>query len=56
MPLSFGPVGKFIAIVIIVAFVLWMIFTYMFATEEVADTEAERIGAVETVVDTPAPV
>jgi hypothetical protein len=46
MPLSFGPVGKAIAILIIVAFVLWLIFTYFFATEEAAE-EAEPVGAIE---------
>lgn len=51
MPLSFGKVGKAIAIVVIVAFVLWLIVTYFFATEEVADEEAERIGMIELVAD-----
>ena len=41
MPLSFGPFGKAVAILVIAAFVLWLIFTYMFATEEVAE-EAEQ--------------
>lgn len=45
MPLSFGPFGKAVAILIIAAFVLWLIFTYMFATEEVAE-EAEDVGAL----------
>lgn len=45
MPLSFGPFGKAVALFIIAAFVLWLIFTYMFATEEAAD-EAEQVGAV----------
>jgi hypothetical protein len=49
MPLSFGPVGKAIAILIIVAFVLWLIFTYFFATEEAAE-EAEPVGAIEAPV------
>ena len=44
MPLSFGPFGKAVAILVIAAFVLWLIFTYMFATEEVAE-EAEQVGA-----------
>jgi hypothetical protein len=50
MPLSFGAFGKAVTLLIIVAFVLWLIFTYVFATEEAAD-EAEDVGAVETVVD-----
>lgn len=53
MPMSFGPVGKAIALLIAVAFALWLIFTYVFATDEVAD-EVEQTGAVETVVDTAA--
>jgi hypothetical protein len=46
MPLSFGPVGKAIAILIVAAFVLWLIFTYFFATEEAAE-ETEPVGAIE---------
>lgn len=49
MPLSFGTFGKAVAILIIAAFVLWLIVTYMFATEEVAE-EAEPVGAVEAPV------
>lgn len=45
MPLSFGPLGKAVAILIIAAFVLWLIFTYMFATEEAAE-DAEQVGAL----------
>ncbi len=50
MPLSFGSFGKAIAIVIIVAFVAWLIFTYMFASEDAA-IEAESVGAVEMTSD-----
>lgn len=46
MPLSFGRFGKAVAILIIAAFVAWLIFTYMFASEEAA-VEAESVGAVE---------
>ena len=46
MPLSFGAFGKAVAILIIAAFVAWLIFTYMFASEEAA-VDAETIGAVE---------
>lgn len=49
MPLSFGAFGKAVAILVMVAFVLWLIVTYMFATEEVAE-EAEPVGAIETPV------
>ena len=45
MPLSFGTFGKAVAILIIAAFVAWLIFTYMFASEEAAE-EAESVGAV----------
>ena len=46
MPLSFGSFGKAVAILVIAAFVLWLIFTYMFASEEAAD-EAEDDGSVQ---------
>jgi hypothetical protein len=52
MPLSFGAFGKAVAILIIAAFVLWLIFTYMFASEEAAE-ETEPVGAIEAPV-TPA--
>jgi len=45
MPLSFGVFGKAIALLVIAALVLWLIFTYMFATEEAA-VEAEQLGAL----------
>jgi len=44
MPLSFGAFGKAVAIFVVAAFVLWLIFTYMFASEEAAE-EAEQVGA-----------
>lgn len=44
MPLSFGAFGKAVAILIVAAFVLWLIFTYMFASEEAA-VEAEQMGS-----------
>ena len=47
MPLSFCSFGKAVAILVIAAFVLWLIFTYMFASEEAAD-EAEDVGSVQT--------
>ena len=47
MPLSFGTFGKAVAILIIAAFVLWLIFTNMFASEEAAE-EAEPVGVIET--------
>ena len=49
MPLSFGTLGKAIALLVVVAFVLWLIFIYGFASEEAAD-DAERSGAIEMVV------
>ncbi len=45
MPLSFGAFGKAVAILVAVALVLWLIFTYMFATEEAA-VEAEQMGTL----------
>ena len=49
MPLSFGTLGKAIALLVVAAFVLWLIFTYLFASEEAAD-DAEQTGAIEMVV------
>jgi hypothetical protein len=49
MPLSFGALGKAIAILVVVAFVLWLVFIYGFASEEAAD-EAEQTGAIEMLV------
>ena len=46
MPLHFGKIGAAIALLTVAAFVLWMIFTAFFATEE-ADEEIERSGAIE---------
>lgn len=45
MPLSFGAFGKAVAIFVVAAFILWLIFTYMFASEEAA-VEAEQFGAL----------
>ena len=47
MPLSFGAFGKAVAILVIAALVLWLIFTYMFASEEAA-LKAEQVGALPT--------
>ena len=47
MPLSFGAFGKAVAIFVIAAFVLWLVFTYMFASEEAA-IEAEQVGGIRT--------
>jgi hypothetical protein len=52
MPLSFGTLGKAIALLVVVAFVLWLVFIYGFASEEAAE-DAEQSGAIEMVV-TPA--
>jgi len=51
MPLSFGIFGKAIAIFMVVAFALWLIFTYVFVSDEDADAEAERLGAIEMRLD-----
>jgi len=47
MPLSFGPIGKAIAVLVVAAFVLWLIFTYMFASEEAATEAEEPVGTLE---------
>ena len=48
MPLSFGAFGKAIAVLIAVAFALWLIFTYVFATEEEVSEETDQTGQIET--------
>lgn len=53
MSLTFGPFGKIVALFIIAAFVLWLIFTYMFASEEAA-VEAEQTGAIAQTAPLPA--
>jgi len=45
MPLHFGKIGATIALLTVTAFVLWLIFTTFFATEQV-EQEIERTGAV----------
>jgi flagellar biogenesis protein FliO len=45
MPLHFGKIGAAIALITVAAFVLWLIFTTFFATEQ-ADQQIERTGAV----------
>ena len=44
MPLHFGKIGAAIALLTVAAFVLWLIFTTFFATEQ-ADQEIERTSA-----------
>ena len=46
MPLHFGKIFGAIALLTVAAFVLWLLFTTFFATEE-ADQKIERTGAVE---------
>ena len=46
MPLHFGKIFSAIALLTVAAFVLWLLFTTFFATEE-ADQQIERTGAVE---------
>ena len=46
MPLHFGKIFSAIALLTVAAFVLWLLFTTFFATEE-ADQKIERSGAVE---------
>lgn len=46
MPLHFGKIGAAIALLTIAAFILWLLFTTFFATEE-AEQRLEQTGAVE---------
>jgi hypothetical protein len=46
MPLHFGKIGAAIALLTVAAFVLWLIFTTLFATEQ-ADEQIEHTGAIE---------
>jgi hypothetical protein len=46
MPLHFGKIGAAIALLTVAAFVLWLIFTTFFATEQ-AEQKIEQQGAVE---------
>ena len=41
MPLSFGKIGAVIALITVAAFVLWLLATTFFATEE-ADQQIEQ--------------
>ncbi len=52
MPLSFGIFGKALAVLVAVAFAFWLIFTYVFATEEEVANEIERPGQIEAPLDT----
>ena len=45
MPLHFGKIGAAIALLTVAAFVLWLIFTTFFATEQV-EQKIERTGAI----------
>jgi uncharacterized membrane protein YqiK len=46
MPLNFGKIGAIIALLTVAAFVLWLIITAFFATEQ-ADEEIEQTGGLE---------
>jgi len=46
MPLNFGKIGAAIALLTVAAFVLWLLATTFFATEQ-ADQKIEDTGAVE---------
>ena len=45
MPLNFGKIGAVIALITVAAFVLWLIATTFFASEQ-AEQELEQTGAV----------
>ena len=49
MPLHFGKIFAAIALLTVVAFVLWLLFTIFFATER-AEEKIEQHGAVDLVV------
>jgi hypothetical protein len=46
MPLHYGKIFAAIALLTVAAFVLWLLFTTFFATEQ-ADQEIEQRGALE---------
>jgi hypothetical protein len=46
MPLHFGKIGAAIALLTVGAFVAWLIFTTLFATEQ-AEQKLEPTGAIE---------
>ena len=46
MPLHFGKIFAAIALLTVAAFVLWLLFTTLFATEQ-AEQKIEQNGAVE---------
>jgi hypothetical protein len=46
MPLHFGKIGAAIALLTVAAFVLWLVFTTFFATEQ-AEQKIEQTGAIE---------
>ena len=49
MPLHFGKIFGAIALLTVAAFVLWLLFTTFFATEQ-ADERIEQNGAIELAV------
>jgi hypothetical protein len=53
MPLHFGKIGAAIALLTIAAFVLWLLWTTLFATEQ-AEQKLEQHGAVELPAALPA--
>jgi hypothetical protein len=46
MPLHFGKIGAAIALLTVAAFLLWLIVTTFFATEQ-AEQKIEQTGAIE---------
>ncbi len=46
MPLHFGKIGAAIALLTVGAFIAWLLFTTLFATEQ-AEQKIEKTGAVE---------
>jgi hypothetical protein len=46
MPLHFGKIGAAIALLTVAAFVIWLIITTFFATEQ-AEQKVDQTGALE---------
>jgi hypothetical protein len=52
MPLHFGKIGAAIALLTVAAFIVWLLFTTLFATEQ-AEQKLEQHGAVELTGSSP---
>jgi hypothetical protein len=50
MPLHFGKIGAAIALLTVAAFIAWLLFTTLFATEQ-AEQKIDKQGAAELSLD-----